>query len=409
MSRLQSRMTDVQVYSNPETYAGFPAMYRPRDELILKFGVQPRTLLKESGIHPHWGPHPIPHYAVSKDGGLTWRTSINPPETGPILEASHPMVMPNGELLSVGCRTHPQLQVHEGIRVTRSRGISGHNVVSTIDLGPSCYAPVRRMTPGPVLRTSEGWLLTGGEVLDPKPDTTAFLRGTPDGLSWGYVSQIEHIDLCDFSECSLVGFDDGRLVVMMRADWYDVPPEKWPVDADGNGMQRDGRGYFLYQAESLDQGITWTRPVRTGIWGHPPYLVRLRSGNVVMLYGHRRPPMSIRAILSRDECRTWDMNTMSTLHTFGHEGEVGRKIDLGYPVGMQLEDGSIVCAYYGYESDAVSEWPGSRGIFASVLDEAWLESGNGRSPDPSRFLTGTKGPVSPYEKDSGEWGEDNVL
>ena len=30
-------MTDVQVYSNPETYAGFPAMYRSRDELILKF------------------------------------------------------------------------------------------------------------------------------------------------------------------------------------------------------------------------------------------------------------------------------------------------------------------------------------------------------------------------------------
>ena len=123
---------------------------------------------------------------------------------------------------------------------------------------------------------------------------------------------------------------------------------------------------ILYQAESRDGGDTWSEPVQLPIWGHPPYLLRLASGNLLLVYGYRRTPWEIRAILSRDDGRTWDMTTLRTVHTFNPGS-----YDMGYPVATQLADGSIVCSFYGYSTpDAGEQMP--HGIFVSVFDEKWL-------------------------------------
>jgi len=86
----------------------------------------------------------------------------------------------------------------------------------------------------------------------------------------------------------------------------------------------------------------------------------------LLAYGHRRPPWEIRAILSRDDGRTWDMTTLRTVYTFNPGS-----YDMGYPVATQLADGSIVCAFYGYSTPDIGEKM-PHGIFVSVFDEAWM-------------------------------------
>jgi hypothetical protein len=128
-------------------------------------------------------------------------------------------------------------------------------------------------------------------------------------------------------------------------------------------------GYYLYQSESKDFGKTWSLPIQLPIWGHPAELVPLESGNILMVYGHRRPPYSVRAILSRDNGRTWDMRSMRT----PFESKRTRGIDFGYPVAKQLGDGRIVCLFYDYSSDD-TQMKGPHGIYAAIFDEKWMES-----------------------------------
>ena len=111
---------------------------------------------------------------------------------------------------------------------------------------------------------------------------------------------------------------------------------------------------------SDDGGRTWSHPLRTPIWGYPPHLLKLRDGRILCSYGYRRDPMGIRAVLSADNGKTWDMDNVIILRDdggapgqFRKEGETGSG-DLGYPISTQLSDGSILTAYYITLSDGIT-------------------------------------------------------
>jgi hypothetical protein len=42
----------------------------------------------------------------------------------------------------------------------------------------------------------------------------------------------------------------------------------------------------MYRAESVNGGITWGRLRDFGITGHPPDLLKLRNGHVLLTYGY---------------------------------------------------------------------------------------------------------------------------
>ena len=132
--------------------------------------------------------------------------------------------------------------------------------------------------------------------------------------------------------------------------WYDepymcvVPGKFWifsiRVDLDG----------FVRIVRSPDRGKTWGPVITTPVWGYPQHLLPLRDGRLLMSYGYRRPPWGIRACLSSDNGKTWDIDNEIVLRMDGGtpEGQE-RKIgdnDLGYPVSVQLADGSIFTTYY---------------------------------------------------------------
>jgi hypothetical protein len=132
-----------------------------------------------------------------------------------------------------------------------------------------------------------------------------------------------------FLEPGWVRLRRGRIIAMLR------------TRSEGATATREAPpAGFLFQSFSDDDGRTWSKPRRTPLWGFPAHLLELRDGRVLCAYGYRQKPYGVRATLSRDGGRTWDV---------AHEIVVradGGSSDLGYPTSVQLPDGRVLLAYY---------------------------------------------------------------
>jgi hypothetical protein len=111
---------------------------------------------------------------------------------------------------------------------------------------------------------------------------------------------------------------------------------------------------YLLECWSEDAGQTWSAPVQTALWGYPPHLLRLRDGRLLCSVGVRRPPMGVQAFISADGGRSWDVAHPAVLR------DDGETRDLGYPISVQLGDGSLLTAYYlttgGVTHVATARW-----------------------------------------------------
>ena len=164
----------------------------------------------------------------------------------------------------------------------------------------------------------------------------------------------------DYEEPGLLQLNDGRLVCFMRTH----------VNPSG-----DARNMVMTVSE--DEGFSWTPPRWTNIWGYPPELIPLQDGRYLMVYGYRRPPYGVRAILSEDGT-TWDVKNEFIIREGGVPGRSvsekpgssrmspasgrygGGDIDwenpgvyqhIGYPSVVQVPDGTIVCSFHEWSDD----------------------------------------------------------
>jgi len=90
-----------------------------------------------------------------------------------------------------------------------------------------------------------------------------------------------------------------------------------------------------------DNGATWTHVVRAvpdSGRGNPPSLVRMGDGRLIVTFGYRAEPFSIRARISTDEGKSWSDDILL------RSGAVDW--DLGYTRSVQRPDGKIVTVYY---------------------------------------------------------------
>ncbi|MFQ6097192.1 MAG: sialidase family protein, partial [Armatimonadota bacterium] len=184
----------------------------------------------------------------------------------------------------------------------------------------------------------------GLSALDDPATRAWVLRSTDKGKTWRLVT-MAYDGVHGFNEASILRLPDGRILGMIRTE-------------GGKQMApRRDRG-FLYQVFSDDDGLTWTPAEKTDIWGYPPTLLLLKSGDVLCSYGYRRPPYGIRACFSRDGGRTWDVEREVILRDdalpegpLAGKGGVG---DLGYPRSVELSDGTIFTVYYITLGDGVT-------------------------------------------------------
>ena len=105
-------------------------------------------------------------------------------------------------------------------------------------------------------------------------------------------------------------------------------------------------GWFR-ESISDDFGKTWTFPEKTTMWGCPAHLLYLKNGSLLCAYGYRRNPWGVRACLSYDRGKTWNIKKEIIIRCDA------ANYDLGYPKSIQLADGKIFTVYYFNRKDTL--------------------------------------------------------
>ena len=260
----------------------------------------------------------------------------------------------------------------------KTQGWLGTFVLRSTDGGASWGAPI----PVNVRPLKHGgcrlgcWQLPSGSILmglygriqgyeeegEGESTRSALMRSDDGGENWEYFSTLAYdpASIVDYEEPALVRLRDGRLVCFMRTH---VNPSS------------DAR--CMVMTVSDDEGFSWTPPKWTKIWGFPAELIALQDGRYLMVYGYRRAPYGVRAVVS-DDGVTWDVAREFTIRegglpTYSVEAKPGSsrmlpgsgRVDgggidpahpghyqhIGYPSVVQVADGTIVCCYHEWSDD----------------------------------------------------------
>ena len=205
----------------------------------------------------------------------------------------------------------------------------GSWMIRSTDGGRSWSAPYRCPVNSPhgPIQLSDGRLLYAGKIFwyggsGQGRGRIGVCESTDDGQSWRWLAEIptrEGDKLDGYHELYAVETVQGDLIAHIRNHNQANPSE-------------------TLQSESSDGGRSWSVPHPIGVWGLPSHLLRLRDGQLLMSYGHRRPPLGNLARVSRDAGRSW-----SAPITISDDATSS---DLGYPSTVELDDGSLLTVWY---------------------------------------------------------------
>ncbi len=183
------------------------------------------------------------------------------------------------------------------------------------------YPSIVNSPHGPI-QLADGRLLYPGKQLWTAEKRIGVCESTDDGQTWRWLAAIPARAgdaVADYHELHGVQSAAGRIVVHIR------------------NHNAANQGETL-QSESDDGGQTWSEPHSIGVWGLPSFLLRLRSGALLMTYGHRRAPFGNQARVSENGGDTW-----SEPMILSDDGASG---DLGYPSTVELGDGALLTVWY---------------------------------------------------------------
>ncbi len=202
-------------------------------------------------------------------------------------------------------------------------------MLRSTDSGVSWSVPYRCQVNSPhgPIQLGDGRLLYAGKALwesslEQVAGQTGVCESTDDGVTWRWLADLpvrpgdEHTN---YHELHAVECADGQIVLHIR-------------------NHNPANGGETLQCESSDGGKSWSVPHPIGVWGLPSHLLRLKNGQLLMTYGHRRPPFGNQSRVSIDHGRTWSEPLIISGDGAGQ--------DLGYPSTVELDDGSLVSVWY---------------------------------------------------------------
>ena len=177
---------------------------------------------------------------------------------------------------------------------------------------------------GSIVRGADGSLRTVVYSADEKhsnAESAWLMTSHDDGRSWQESGKIAD------------GINETVLLPLAGKSWLCV--------ARTSNQPPPEHGQELRQFRSADDGKTWTdEGIIAGYHLHPPHLLRLKDGRILLTYGNRRDG-SIETRLSSDDGKTWE--PVQRLFTTGPG-------DMGYPSTAQLPDGKLVTVFYAQKS-----------------------------------------------------------
>ncbi|MHA2185183.1 MAG: sialidase family protein [Promethearchaeota archaeon] len=221
--------------------------------------------------------------------------------------------------------------------------------LSAYACGGSGAGHIIELPDGGLLMPLDGTISPNREVgLGSEPSRCFLLRSDDGGDNWEYWSTVafDPASIINYMEPGMTRLKDGRLICLMRTH---------------HKPYRQDNMWFTW---SNDDGITWSRPNRTSLWGFPADVIQLKDERVLAVYGYRKTPWGVRGCISEDGL-SWDIKNEFIIREGGvpepKPGTGSRTVQdmlimaqywhIGYPTVTQLEDETIIVAYHEYSDD----------------------------------------------------------
>ena len=261
----------------------------------------------------------------SRDEGLTWKEIAIP---GYAAKEPSLTTMADGGLLMIA--QHAEFRPgKENLGALVARSMDGGHTWESCSL-PGCGYPRN------VVVEEDGTLLFLAEA--EIPDELILCRSHDHGMNWEQSRGKLAWDpdkRAGFGEISVLRLDEGRLLAALR---HFLPPGL------GGDMSRGVRGHAFADTvltESLDEGATWSTPrPLTNIGEVHTHLLQLADGRLLATYVNYHLPYGTCAIFSDDGGASWDID-----HPFQLSCSAFGPTNNGWPVTVQLDDGSLLSAY----------------------------------------------------------------
>ncbi|GIW04401.1 MAG: hypothetical protein KatS3mg059_1021 [Thermomicrobiales bacterium] len=254
----------------------------------------------------------------------------------------------------------------DGIWLTRSTD-GGHtwSPIERVNIAPMRNARVRdailELPNGDWLMPLHGfrWQRTLPDIASAERERCFVLWSPNQGKSWHYYGTMAYdpAEIIHFHEPGICLLPDGRLLGLMRT-------HRWPTPV-APGEQMGPPSGYVFMAFSEDNGMSWSWPKNTKIWGYPPDVIVLSDGSVLMAISHRTRPMGVHIAISPDGERwlpedvfciaAYDPRSVTPAFPY-HPDEPWEAIamrgmlwHIGYPSSILLDDGRVLTAYHLFD------------------------------------------------------------
>ena len=334
---------DFIIYKDENSYCAFPCITRCQNgDLLVCFRQAPR----EEHAHHH---HSMSRAVTvrSRDDGLTWDETYNYIARDDDIGQQDPHVttLDDGSIFAAyfTWQSHPETEnagifdahgeLSVGVKNCIWRCCGVHTAISK-DNGYTwkTYGKITLPNAGRHIFANAAMhskaVQLGNRLLLPirveAPDSYKhyLIESFDGGASWNYVCEMLRAP-CEkhhyYDEGFLYLTPSGKLICVFRC--YD-------------------EGGLMEYIVSGDEGYTWGKPIKTNVWGYPQTIAPLSGGRTLLTYGYRRDPWGARARILDAELNNIDAADEIIIY------DKGRHADLGYPSGIELNDGSILITYY---------------------------------------------------------------
>ncbi|MBN2851567.1 MAG: exo-alpha-sialidase [Clostridia bacterium] len=366
------KIKDIVVYKDDRYYSTFPNIIKLRDNTLMVAFRQAPHRLPTYGDITHGDPSSKGVYVLSKDNGETWDKDVSIIYDHFFYGVQDPCInyLNDGTILStffmwkygeINDYPNSSRQMHAGFSeytmfLKDAYSTRSHDQGKTwekpklIDYyGKESMNSMR----GNIVQLEDDSIIlaVSGYHDDYLKRNITILKSTDKGNSWERLNTIPKIKNTFMGEPNLFRTAKGKLVCMLRSHISDGDRN---VYEDGNNDMA-----YMHYSESYDEGKTWSVPKKTNHTSPSPFeAIQLKSGNVLMTYGHRYSPYGIKAVLLDGE-----MENIASKEAIQIRG-CGINHDLGYTRSVQLDNGDIIVVYYMYDKE-----DNIRHIEATILRE----------------------------------------